>query len=347
MSIQGTHSQSTRSPEGQSNETGGNENIDVIDLEERCGIEIDRYQFKNLVTGVRIRNSVTIHYAGYFLKTEGEYIDIFESCKKYTFEDKTATESQKNSPNKTHTNSPSVSPRKYRPRADQEDPDGDPIPLWRADSVISLLEKEHRMILFCSTWPEHGDKVLPGPVTFTLGGETAPLVPSLIVAVKRMRIGEIKVVHVPPAEVYGLDMSPVKQRVVPDKKEEKTKGVNEQETRGGIGERGTHVKGDKQDIYYSSSSEEDYDPDEEFSEPWCDAPGTKGDRATFFRSANPHSQQPTADNLEVHRGLAGIIYVVQLLALGESQPDREIIHVKKPLETDKKTDKSDVGNKDK
>ena len=293
-----------------------------LDLEERCGIDIDTYQLSNLVTGVRIRNSVTINYAGYFLDSrqqwEGIIRDFNENCYK--------------------------GDNKYR--SDREDPEAEPVPLWRSDSVLGLLEKQHGLVLFCSTWPDHGDKVLPGPVTLTLGGEEHPLVPSLAVTLKNMLLGEVRVVRVPPAELYGLDMEPLEPRAAPreEVREDKSRGVKERETREDSGEEEpVPKKPDKPDSYWSSSSEDEFDPDDEFSEPWCDAPGAKGDRATFLRVVRKQGgQEGKAPDFEVHRGLRGLVYVLQLLGFGESVPPREIIHVKKPLETtEKKTDKQE------
>eukprot|EP00800_Vazella_pourtalesii_P019106 TRINITY_DN638_c0_g1_i1.p1 TRINITY_DN638_c0_g1~~TRINITY_DN638_c0_g1_i1.p1 ORF type:complete len:342 (+),score=94.08 TRINITY_DN638_c0_g1_i1:1017-2042(+) len=331
---------------------GPTPNMDEIDLEEQYGIqiEIERYRFNNLDTKVRIRNDVTIHYAGYFIKSSNEARAILESCKVDKFVDSSPVSSPLSSPAKS-TSPHKVTPKKYRARP--ADPDIDPVPLWRTDSVISLLEKEHGLNHFCSTWPQHGDKVLSGPITFTLGDERSPLAPSLVLAIKEMRVGEIRVVYVPPAEVYGLDMTAIKRRL-PLKE---WQGVKERDTTAEgelMGEEEqTRVKKGKADPYYSSSSDDEFDPDEEILEPWCDAPGTRGDRSTFFRPLTPpqqqqqqKQQQQKTEELEVHRGLTGLLYVVQLLDFGESQPEGEIIHVKQPLETEKKPDKPEGGNVD-
>ena len=329
-------------------------NMNEIDLEEQYGIEIEieRYKFNNLDTQVRIRNDVTIHYAGYFIKSGKEARKILKSCTDDKFTDNSPLTSPTSSPTKS-TQPARSPPRKYRMRPKNSDTDTDPVPLWRTDSVISLLEKEHHLNHFCSTWPQHGDKVLPGPITFPLGDERYPLAPSLVLAIKQMRIGEIRLVYVPPAEVYGLDMSPVKRRLPPKEpqavSEEMPVDTGERELPGE--EEQTRVKKGKTDPYYSSSSDDDFDPDEEITEPWCDAPGTKGDRSTFFRplteqEQQQQQQQQQQQEREVHRGLTGLLYAVQLLDFGESCPDGEIIHVKQPLETDKKSDKPEAGNVD-
>ena len=319
-------SQSTRRREPPT-ETGTNhpissDNMNKIDLEEKCGIEIQTYHLTNLDTKVRIRNSVTIHFAGYFLDSMQQWTALSQDYDKNCYKEGS---------------------KRYR--RDPEDPEADPVPFWRTDSVLGLLEKRHGLVLFCSTWPEHGDKVLPGPVTLTLGGEEHSLVPSLSVALRDMLLGDVRVVRVPPSELYGLDMEPLEPRAPPrEVLLEGARGTRGQETREDSGEEGEEGpapnKPDKPESYWSSSSEDEFDPDEEYSEPWCDAPGAKGDRATFLRVV-PKVGGKEVDS-EVHRGLRGLVYVLQLLAFGESAPPKEIIHVKKPLETtDKKTEKPD------
>ena len=307
-------------------------NMNKIDLEAQCGAQIQTYRLSNLETKVRIRNSVTIHYAGYFLDSLRQWEGILGDYKGNKYEEGGTD--------------------RYR-RRDPDDPEAEAVPLWRTDSVLGLLEQQHGLVLFCSTWPQHGDKVLPGPITLTLGGEEHSLVPSLAVALKDMVLGEVRVVRVPPAELYGLDMEPLEPRAAPrELPEERPRGPREREAREDSGEEGEEVpapsKPEKPESYWSSSSEDEFDPDEEFSEPWCDAPGAKGDRATFLRLVKPPGpgEGTIPPDLEVHRGLRGLVYVLQLLSFGESPPPRETIHVKKPLETtDKKTDKPD-GNKD-
>ena len=302
-------------------QNSGPSDVNMRDLEDECGIKIKTYSFES-ERQICIGNSVTIHYAGYFLQSNDNWEKIEADFENNKYES---------------------GKKKYFRTTDQ-----DVRATWHSRSVISLLEDEFNLPLFCSTWPEHGDKILPGPLTFTLGGEDHPLVPSLSVAIKEMKVGEVRVIKVPEVEVYGLDLSHEirRERAQPEKPAEnksvveKTNSLDEYQENPvdpEDEEQETNSNKKKEKHYSSSSEDSDYDPDEVLCEPWCEAPGAKGEYSTFFHKVEGQ------DN-EVHRGLRGFVYVVQLLGVCESQPPRDIIHIKKPLETtDKKSDKPEGG----